>query len=975
MARYRVGEEYKTLSYAQVDRLSTYLACGLWACVQSAEGTLSFLGASGVDYMLWVLALFKLRQRFLLMSPRNSKAANADLIQSTGTTLWIVMACYETMARSTVVAEERVSIQVVQPLDLPHLLDQPPHPLLYQLDTSALDQNINESVLLLHSSGTTRFPQPIECSNRYLFYLPTFYEAARAQNNNPDVFNHQDVLLACAPLFHAFGMACMLNGLTAGASLIFIETATPSPQDIQDALVKNKATLLLLPPILLEGMIPFLKETQDFEAMQRLKWVVLGSAPLNQQVGQWFQSQKINVLNAFGGTEMGKIMAADLAGGENWYALRPLMADEHGLPYCAFKPLYPGVFHLYLRPGYPHLAINVANRPDGGYNTNDLYTQDPTYPDCYNFYGRLDDLLLLQNGEKVNPIPIEMALRQSPFVKQAAVIGHRQQCTAALIEIDLAYAVHHDPRAILQGVQTAVDRANQESANFGTLLPQMVKILPLDSHLPCTEKGSLKRKQVLLEYETLIHTLYQDLMHPPQLSPHTSLETIIAQVLDVSPLPPTTSLFDLGLNSLKAVQLRHLLCQSFGPLSTHFVYDHPSLAELEHALFSGGEKKDLTQLLMHSYLERAKSEFSPLTPSHRVYRVVLLTGVTGSLGAFVLRDLLREDRIEKVYCVVRGQDPRARLVHAFQSRALDPQLLDTERVEILNLTLDAPYLGLSLERYLTLKATVDVVQHCAWRVDFNMNLEHYDKTCIAPFYNLVRFAYNPYRPIHLHFVSSISASANLGPRVPEQPMPLDVRAPMAMGYAQSKFICEVLLDYLVREKGMPCTVQRLGQVCGDSLHGVWNTLEQFPLIMAGGAMMRKMPLLDTVLDWIPVDSASAVITDLILCHSKAKSVYHIVNPKTYSWHHLLDIMQACGIQFTTVSPHRWLQALAAQESNPAYRLLNHFQNTFHSGMKMPVWETTLTENHSQALHNIPALDHHLFAKYFDHWRGKKSVFI
>ena len=42
---------------------------------------------------------------------------------------------------------------------------------------------------------------------------------------------------------------------------------------------------------------------------------------------------------------------------------------------------------------------------------------------------------------------------------------------------------------------------------------------------------------------------------------------------------------------------------------------------------------------------------------------------------------------------------------------------------------------------------------------------------------------------------------------------------------------------------MPCFVHRVGQLCGDSETGMWNSTEMYPLtIMGGGIYMNKVSM-------------------------------------------------------------------------------------------------------------------------------------
>jgi thioester reductase-like protein len=51
-------------------------------------------------------------------------------------------------------------------------------------------------------------------------------------------------------------------------------------------------------------------------------------------------------------------------------------------------------------------------------------------------------------------------------------------------------------------------------------------------------------------------------------------------------------------------------------------------------------------------------------------------------------------------------------------------------------------------------------------------------------------------PMHLHFISSVSAAALVGPEIEEVPLIFDSFVAMPIGYGQSKFIVEMLLGYL-----------------------------------------------------------------------------------------------------------------------------------------------------------------------------------
>lgn len=796
----------------------------------------------------------------------------------------------------------------------------------------------------------------------------------------------------------------MFSVLYSGASVVFVEKLPPSQKEIEFTLKQNNCTLMAAPPVILEQMASHLKEGGDFSPAQKLKYIFFAGANLKHETGEWLQKNNINCRNLYGTTEICACLTSNLDPQcKNWYSLHPIWNNSEFNNHYVFEEAEEGYKHLYLRSGSPTMALHVSNREGGGYNTNDLFLEDPTLPGYYNYSGRRDDTLVMENGEKTNPVPMENTIRQSPMVKQVAVLGHARQCTAALVEVDMAYAMSFGPEDIISVVHEAVEDANKECPSHSTIMPQMVKILPFNINLPSTDKGTVIRKKAEAMNIDLVEKLYKDFIEGPtsvssgdvsSWSGETTESFLVKSTADVLKLSESAlsdynkSVFDLGLNSLTAIQLRNIIAQQFGNVPQNFLFQNSTISSMREALLSNSQvdaseliekRYQQTQELAKSYVERAEVDF-PVAKndyeSTKKDKVVMLTGATGSLGSFMLRDLLKDETVKKVYCLVRGKEStlQDRLVDAFKSRHLDSSLLDTERLEVLPMRLSEPNIGLTKERYDQLKEEVTIVQHCAWLLDFNMAIDHYDKECIAPFYNLLKFAYREANPMHVHIISSVSASAALGPEIEEKPLPFDSHVAMPMGYGQSKFVCEILLNYLMTKKNFPCYIERLGQVAGDTENGVWNTSEQYPLLFIGGCLMQKMPNLPTVVDWIPVDYASAAIVDIMLRTSQLpaseeNSIYHIVNPRLENWSDILQAMKSCGLKFDAINSIEWVEALSKDDTNPAFRLMAFYEDSFKKDFKMPVWQTKNTCKFTPVLAKSPIINSDLFEKYLNHWKS------
>lgn len=134
-----------------------------------------------------------------------------------------------------------------------------------------------------------------------------------------------------------------------------------------------------------------------------------------------------------------------------------------------------------------------------------------------------------------------------------------------------------------------------------------------------------------------------------------------------------------------------------------------------------------------------------------------------------------------------------------------------------------------------------------------------------------------------------------------------------------------------------------------------------------------MPDLKSDLDWLPVDYASTAILELMLSTYKTKApgeqpVYHIVNPNRVPWTHLLNSMKACGLQFETVAPSAWVDALSQDRENPAYKLLGYYQGRLSEASKMPLFKTEKTVRAAPTLAAAPPLDADLLAKQLAYWQ-------
>ena len=69
------------------------------------------------------------------------------------------------------------------------------------------------------------------------------------------------------------------------------------------------------------------------------------------------------------------------------------------------------------------LGLN-HNFPDKKeWRTKDLFKPHPKKPSLWRFHGRLDHIIVLSNGEKFNPVPVETLVQGHPVIMGSLVVG------------------------------------------------------------------------------------------------------------------------------------------------------------------------------------------------------------------------------------------------------------------------------------------------------------------------------------------------------------------------------------------------------------------------------------------------------------------------------------------------------------------------------------------------------------------------
>ncbi len=171
-----------------------------------------------------------------------------------------------------------------------------------------------------------------------------------------------------------------------------------------------------------------------------LKRIISGGAPLPAHLDEFFAAIGIPVLEGYGLTETAPVVCVRAPGRSAPFTVgHPLAGtevetvDERGRRVGPSEPGRVRVRGPQVMRGYhrDEAATRAVLSADGWFDTGDLGMRLPGGE--IKLTGRAKDLIVLATGEKVEPEPLEIRLKRSPFMGQVLVTGQDQHQLCALI--------------------------------------------------------------------------------------------------------------------------------------------------------------------------------------------------------------------------------------------------------------------------------------------------------------------------------------------------------------------------------------------------------------------------------------------------------------------------------------------------------------------------------------------------------------
>nr|POE88427.1 non-canonical non-ribosomal peptide synthetase fub8 [Quercus suber] len=1026
------GDEWarSIFTFADIERKSRHVAVRLFDQYEtqlSEHRTVGLLCPSTQEFLFTWLALIRLGHAVLLIAPQCQPAAIASLCK----TCQVSCLLYDEEQREKAQGSARLSVEDGDwqhfAMSLPFAEKQERTALVPEDDTSGSaplcstwSSPVPSDVAYIHhTSGTSSgVPKPIPQSHRAAVgVLPSF------------VNGHESATFTTTPLYHG-GVADLFRAWTSGALVwLFPGRRTPITAsnivrclDVarqgEEAKEQSAVRYFSSVPYVLQSMAA---DSKGLQLLQDMHIVGVGGAALPTEVGDRLVESGVNLISRFGSAECGFLLSShrNYTDDKAWQYLR----DDPACSLLKFEPQADGTSELIVGKDWPHVA--KRNRDDGGYATSDLFAQHEHIPDAWRYHSRADSQLTLITGKKFDPAPLEDAISTSALLDDVLIFGNGRQTPGALL-IRSKVAADMSDTELLDKLWPSIERLNRESQDHARIPKNLIApIAHLETPLEKSSKGTIIRRVAEARFSSLIEAVCDKLEQVEQKNvPDDELSRVIKETIEMTVakgdrLQETTDLFSYGVDSITSMQirqkLRSLLPADSSRLPINVVEDCGSVKALQdfilkrrHGELDSEERAaENIHQQMRELVERYSIFDAPTIDNEHTRSVeeksndvVVLTGATGALGAHILDQYRQQDNVVRIYCLVRGADQNAareRVTKAMTNRKLQrlADKSDNDKVVVIPAQLNDAHLGLELEMYERLAREATIIMHVAWSVNFKMRLLSFVKDNIAGIKNLINLALKSSSPLppKFAFCSSVaSVMAFQGDVVPEVIIS-DPTAATPLGYSQSKWIAEQICWAASKQTRLHgrVSVYRVGQLSGDTVHGIWNMKEAWPLMLSSVSRTGYLPVLHgESLSWLPVDvAASAMIEGVHHGANDGISIFHVVNEQHQpTWQDLLRWL-AKSTQFIPVSTIEWIHKLEqlaeSCPDHPVLQLLDHWKSAYgdaattttnevtkcdrsngaQSALQNPRFSMTQTKLHVPALRELTPLTETYVCKIWD----------
>jgi len=578
------------------------------------------------------------------------------------------------------------------------------------------------------------------------------------------------------------------------------------------------------------------------------------------------------------------------------------------------------------------VGAGYINRPDlteerfinNPFGEGKLYkTGDLTYwreDGNIGYVGR-NDFQVKIRGLRVELGEIEKAIASIDGISQVVVVVRK----------------NNEGRQLICAFYAGLDVGAKEIRNhIGKKLPKYMlpHIFTHLNEMPLTSSGKVNRKSLP---EVDLENITNDAEYvPPENKQQKLLCGLMEQILDVTPVGIADDFFDLGGDSLKAIEFVSKAHNEGVYFNLQNVFDYPTVKELWECIENGDKQEisfaDVDFSTANAILEKNKPEYITAPKKCEVGNI-LLAGATGYLGIHILADFLEHDT-GTAYCLVRGKDQAdsAARLNKLLDFYFGGKHADNERIQVICADLQKDNLGLDENTYAMLLGAVNTVINTAASVKHYGSYKYFYEANVETTERLIDFCKTANAKL-IH-TSTLSVSGNtfgdeFDGYVSETEKhfyesSLYIGQPLDNVYARSKFEAEkVVLDAMA--EGLPANIMRMGNLTNRLSDGVFQKNYEsnaFLQRVKGVLELGMFPnyLMDLYAEFTPIDEAASAVMTIARHFNTEQTVFHINSIKVVYFDKLFQIFNDLGFKVDIVDGAIFTEALrkTAEQTGTAH---------------------------------------------------------
>ncbi|MFC1562857.1 AMP-dependent synthetase/ligase, partial [candidate division KSB1 bacterium] len=330
----------------------------------------------------------------------------------------------------------------------------------------------DEVTSIIYTSGTTDIPKGVMLTHKNI--LSNLESATKVLS-----ITNEDIFLSLLPLCHILERADgQFLPIHQGGSIAYAESIST----LRENMLEIKPTMIVVVPRILEKMyevikqnigkkpsiikkiiswclnggLEYRKEKQTgkaslynkirknvgekliFKKLQmisggRLRYFVCGGAHLNKNIGEFFDSVGIKILEGYGLTETSPVIAVNPPSKQKFGTVGKPLPDievqisNDGEILTRSQSIMKGYYN-------DEEATKLAINNEGWFHTGDLgFLDEEGY---LTITDRKKDIIVISSGKNISPQLVEETVLTSKYINQTAVLGYKKKFISALIVPD-----------------------------------------------------------------------------------------------------------------------------------------------------------------------------------------------------------------------------------------------------------------------------------------------------------------------------------------------------------------------------------------------------------------------------------------------------------------------------------------------------------------------------------------------------------